>query len=202
MQILLLAPQPFYEDRGTPIAVALVLKVLSERGTRVDVVTYHEGRDVRLEHVTLHRIPRVPFVRGIRPGFSWKKLVCDVFVLLAAVRLVARRRYDLIHAVEEAVFIALLLKCIFRIPYVYDMDSSLAQQLTERAPLLRPARRVLAACERLAVRHAAAVVPVCEALAAVAQRGHARKVVVLPDVSLLDGAVDGFGRATGERRAG
>ena len=84
MRILLLAPQPFYEDRGTPIAVALVLKVLSERGARVDVVTYHEGRDVDLAHVALHRIPRLPFVRGIRPGLSWKKLVCDVFVLLAA----------------------------------------------------------------------------------------------------------------------
>ena len=201
MRILLLAPQPFYEDRGTPIAVALVLKVLSERGTPVDVVTYHEGRDVDLEHVTLHRIPRLPLVHGIRPGFSWKKLVCDVFVLLAALRLAASRRYDLIHAVEEAVFIALLLKWIFRIPYVYDMDSSLAQQLTERLPRLRPAMTILAACERLALRHAAAVVPVCEALAAVAQRGHARKVVLLPDVSLLDGATDELGRPAGDRHA-
>jgi hypothetical protein len=194
MRVLLLAPQPFYEDRGTPIAVGLVLKVLSERGARVDVVAYHEGRDVGLPHVTLHRIPRLPFVRGIRPGFSWKKLVCDAFVLLLAVRLAARRRYDVVHAVEEAVFIALLLKWTFRIPYVYDMDSSLAQQLTERLPALRPARTLLAACERLALRHALAVVPVCEALAAVAERGRARKVVVLPDVSLLDGATDGLAR--------
>ena len=194
MRVLLLAPQPFYEDRGTPIAVALVLKVLSERGTRVDVVTYHEGRDVELEHVTLHRIPRLPFVRGIRPGFSWKKIVCDAFLMLTAMRMAARRRYDLVHAVEEAVFIALLLKWIFRIPYVYDMDSSLAQQLTDGVPLLRRASTVLAACERLALRHATAVVPVCEALAVVAERGHARKVVVLPDVSLLDGATDGFVR--------
>jgi Glycosyl transferase 4-like domain len=192
MRILLLAPQPFYEDRGTPIAVALVLKVLSQRGALVDVVTYHEGRDVDLEHVSLHRIPHVPFVHGIRPGFSWKKLVCDVFMLLVAVRLAARRRYDLIHAVEEAVFIALLLKWLFGIPYVYDMDSSLAQQLTERMPLLRPARPALAACERLALWQATAVVPVCEALALLARRGHARKIVLLPDVSLLDGAVDGL----------
>jgi hypothetical protein len=190
MRILLLAPQPFYEDRGTPIAVGLVLKVLSERGARVDVVTYHEGQDIDLEHVTLHRIPKLPFVRGIRPGFSWKKLVCDVFVLGLALRLAVRRRYDVIHAVEESVFIALLLKWLFRIPYVYDMDSSLAQQLTEKMPVLRPAGQVLAACERLALRQAMAVVPVCEALAATARHGQARKVVLLPDVSLLD--VDGL----------
>jgi hypothetical protein len=89
-----------------------------------------------------------------------------------------------------------------RIPYVYDMDSSLAQQLTERFPLLRPVMTVLAGCERLALRHAIAVVPVCEALAIVAERGHARKVVVLPDVSLLDGATDGLRHIVGGRHAG
>jgi hypothetical protein len=202
MRILLLAPQPFYEDRGTPIAVALVLKVLSERGATVDVVTYHEGRDVALEHVTLHRIPRLPFVRGIRPGFSWKKVVCDAFVLAAAVRLAGRGRYDLVHAVEEAVFVAVLLKWLFGIPYVYDMDSSLAQQLGQRFPVLAPAGWLLDACERLALRHAAAVVPVCEALAARARRGKAAKVVLLPDISLLDEAADPLGSAVGERRAG
>jgi hypothetical protein len=201
MRILLLAPQPFYEDRGTPIAVALVLKVLSERGADVDIVTYHEGRDLDLPHVTLHRIPRLPLVRGIRPGFSCKKLLCDVFVVLTAVRLAARRRYDLVHAVEEAVFVALLLKRLFGLPYVYDMDSSLAQQLTERLPFLRPAIRGFAACERLALREATAVVPVCETLAEVARQGAARKIVVLPDVSLLDEAAEALGCVVGNRRA-
>jgi hypothetical protein len=187
MRILLLAPQPFYEERGTPIAVALVLKVLAERGATVDVVTYHEGRDVALQHVTLHRIP---------------SLVCDAFVLAAAVRLARRERYDLVHAVEEAVFIAVLLKWLFRIPYVYDMDSSLAQQLGQRFRVLAPAGRLLDACERLALRHAAAVVPVCEALAARARRGNAAKIVLLPDISLLDDTADPLGSAVGARRVG
>jgi hypothetical protein len=195
MRVLFLAPQPFYEERGTPIAVALILKVLSERGTRVDVVTYHQGRDVTLAHVTLHRIPRLPFIGRVRPGLSWKKMVCDLFVLATALRLAARERYHVVHAVEEAVFIALLLKWLFRIPYVYDMDSSLAQQVTERLPLLRPALPALAACERLVLRQATVVVPVCEALAAVARRGRAGKIVLLPDVSLLDQATTGLGQA-------
>ena len=37
-RILLVTPQPFYEDRGTPIAVHLLLKVLSDLGYTVDVV--------------------------------------------------------------------------------------------------------------------------------------------------------------------
>jgi hypothetical protein len=189
MRVLLLAPQPFYQERGTPIAVRLVLKVLSERGATVDVVTYHEGRDVRLERVSLHRIPAPPLVRDVRPGLSWKKLVCDAFVFVKAVRLAARRRYDLVHAVEESVFIALALKWLFGLPYVYDMDSLLTQQIADRFPRLAPVARRLAVAERLALRHAIAVVPVCEALAQVARRWHAGKVVLLPDVSLLDDGV-------------
>ena len=38
MKILLLAPHPFYQERGTPIAVNLLLKALSERGDKIDVL--------------------------------------------------------------------------------------------------------------------------------------------------------------------
>jgi hypothetical protein len=190
MRVLVVAPHPFFQERGTPIAVALVLKVLSERGHVVDVVTYHEGRDVRLAMTTLHRIPRLPMVRGIHPGLSWKKVVCDLFVLVRALRLAAGRRYDFVHAVEEAVFIALLLKWLFRIPYVYDMDSLLSRQVADRFPRLARVASLLARCERLALHHATAVVPVCEALEGVARRWTTGKVVRLPDVSLLDDALE------------
>ena len=32
MKVLVLAPHPFYQERGTPIAVNLVLRALSARG--------------------------------------------------------------------------------------------------------------------------------------------------------------------------
>ena len=69
MQVLLLAPHPFYQDRGTPIAVNMVLQALSDRGAHVDLVTYHEGRDIHHERVTVRRIPRLPGIRNLRPGF-------------------------------------------------------------------------------------------------------------------------------------
>jgi hypothetical protein len=185
MNILLLSPQPFYQERGTPIAVNLVLKILGERGDQVDVLTYHEGKEVRHEHVTLHRIFKIPFVRGIRPGFSWKKVVCDFFMFFKAIRLVSAKRYDLVHAVEESVFIALALKYLFKIPYLYDMDSSLAQQMVEKYLFLKPFAAVFILFERLAVKNAKAVSPVCDALAQIVQEYKPAKIVVLPDVSLL-----------------
>lgn len=65
MKILLLTPPPFYQDRGTPIAVDLVLKVLSERGDSIDVLTFHEIRDAAYPQVSIYRIPAWPFFRNI-----------------------------------------------------------------------------------------------------------------------------------------
>jgi hypothetical protein len=126
VKILLLAPHPFYQARGTPIAVRTVLEFLSERGDTVDVLTYAEGSEVSIPNCTVHRIPRVPGLQGIRPGFSVKKVLSDILMVGSCLRLVRRTRYDLIHAVEESAFIAAAMRALTGVPYVYDMDSSLA----------------------------------------------------------------------------
>ena len=190
MRVLFLAPHPFYQDRGTPIAVDLLLRSLSKRGYSIDLVTYHEGKTplaTEYESIEVHRIFSPPFIRNIRPGFSWKKLFCDFFVFLKAFSLVLRKQYDVVHAVEESVFMALVLKFLFGIPYVYDMDSSLSQQLIEKYPLCSFISPFLELFEKIAVRNAEAVVPVCDFLAVVVEKYNPRKVTVLRDVSLLNG---------------
>ena len=141
MKVLFLAPQPFFQERGTPIAVRLALQVLAKRGgDSIDLLTYHEGRDVQIPNVAIHRIPAPRWIRDIPPGFSFKKLFCDCIMLLSALQLVWKNRagqYELVHAVEESVFIAWIIKLLFRIPYIYDMDSSIALQLTEKFPFCR-----------------------------------------------------------------
>lgn len=183
--VLFLAPQPFYQDRGTPIAINLLLQVYSERGERLDVIAYHEGRNVDYANINLMRTPNIPFIRNIRPGFSWKKLVCDTFMFFQAFYLVLTRRYQFIHAVEESVFIALIFKLLFGIPYVYDMDSSLAQQMVEKYPKLAIASKIFGMLEGVAIKHAEAVIPVCDRLAQDIQKYKPRKVMILPDVSLV-----------------
>jgi hypothetical protein len=164
VKILLLAPHPFYQASGTPIAVKLVLEFLSERGHSVDVLTYAEGADVQIPNCTVHRIRRVPGVRNIRAGFSFKKIVCDTLMVLACVGLMRRTRYDLVHAVEESAFIASGMGRLSGVPYVYDMDSSLAEQMVETYPslgLFFPAFRRM---EALAIRRSIGVLTVCAAL--------------------------------------
>lgn len=186
MNVLMLAPHPFYQARGTPIAVDLVLRVLSSRGEVVDVVTFAEGEDIYYPNVKIYRTPPFKFTRNIRPGFSGKKLICDLFVFIKAIQLVRTGRYDLVHAGEEAVFIALFIKKVFGIPYVYDMDSSLVGQLIDKYPSLVFLKAVLEIFEGAAVKNAEAVIPVCRALATEVQRySPGKKVVVIPDISLL-----------------
>ena len=106
VKILVLAPHPFFQARGTPLAVRTVLEFLSGRGHHVDVLTLHEGEDVAIPNCRIFRIPALPGIRNVRPGFSFKKVVCDVLMFVACMRMVRRSRYDLIHAVEESAFIA------------------------------------------------------------------------------------------------
>jgi glycosyltransferase involved in cell wall biosynthesis len=198
VRILLLAPHPFYQARGTPIAVRTVLEFLSERGDTVDVLTYAEGTEVSIRNCTVHRIPRVPGLQGIRPGFSIKKVLSDVLMIGSCLRLVRRNRYDLIHAVEESAFIAAAMRALTGVPYVYDMDSSLAEQLVDAYPPLRFAFPVLRRMEALVIRRSSGVLAVCAALQDVALSHDPGQLVGrVEDTTLLTGpkAVAGNGRS-------
>ncbi len=183
----MLAPQPFFEERGTPIAVRWAAETLAAGGHAVDLLTFHCGADVA--------IPGVRHLRAWGPrrwttlpiSFSLRKLACDVFLAWRAGGLARRGGYDVIHAVEEAVFPALWLRRRARARLVYDMDSSMAEQLQEKWAWLRPAGVLLEWFERRACRGADLVLPVCERLAVKARRlAPGACVTVLADMAMED----------------
>ncbi len=186
MRVLLLAPHPFYQERGTPIAVDLLLRALSERGDEVDLLTFHEGEGRDYPGLRLHRIRPWFRIRDIPPGFSAKKLLCDAHLFWRFLRLLKTQRYDVVHAVEESAFMAWLACPWRRLPFVYDMDSCMTTQLVDKFTFLRPLRGMLDYIESLPMRRAAAVVPVCEALARQVRRYRSDNVVILKDISLLE----------------
>jgi len=186
LRILLLAPHPFFQPRGTPIAERALLQVLTAEGHEVDVLTFPEGEDPDLPNCRVHRISAPAWTRGVRPGFSLKKLACDAFMLGRVLRMARRGRYDVVHAVEESAFMALLAKRIFGVPYVYDMDSGLAQQMVDRFPVLAAVRFLLDGCERLAVRASCGTLAGCRALETQARAWHPGGLIApLEDVSLM-----------------
>ena len=63
LRILMLAPEPFFEPRGTPFSEFHRIKALVEDGHHVDLVTYPIGRDVDLPNLRIIRTWRPPFVQ-------------------------------------------------------------------------------------------------------------------------------------------
>jgi glycosyltransferase involved in cell wall biosynthesis len=187
MKILVVAPQPFYEERGTPIAVRLLVETLSSFGHQVDLLVYHAGMDIAIPGVRLIRAGKPPGVGHVPIGISRQKLICDLWLIAAMLRLIRRNDYDVVHAVEEAVFPAALILAFGRAKLVYDMDSSLSDQLTDKWRPLRPLRGLFELIERSAVRRSATVLAVCEDLAVKVRCWiDSTRVVVLPDVPMGD----------------
>ncbi len=83
MKILVLAPHPFYQNRGTPIAVKMLVETLVASGHQITVLTYPEGEDPKIPSCSLVRLKQLSWVKEVTPGFSWKKLVYDWYLFLA-----------------------------------------------------------------------------------------------------------------------
>lgn len=166
MKALVIAPQPFFTPRGTPFSVYYRTLVTAELGVKIDLLTYGEGADVDIPGVRIIRIPRFPGLGPIPIGPSGLKLFLDVFIVLWTLRLLLRDRYDVVHAHEEAIFFCRFLKPLFGFRLIYDMHSSLPQQLENfRFTTSRFLIGLFRLLEDSSLRAADAVITICPDLA-------------------------------------
>jgi glycosyltransferase involved in cell wall biosynthesis len=162
MKALVVAPQPFFSPRGTPFSVYYRTLVTAQLGVQIDLLTYGQGEDVIIPGVRIIRIPKFGFLGPVRVGPSRLKLFLDVFLMLWTIRLLLTKRYDFVHAHEEAIFWCCFLKPIFRFKLVYDMHSSLPQQLTNfDFTKSKVVIGVFEWLERMCLRNAQAVITIC-----------------------------------------
>jgi glycosyltransferase involved in cell wall biosynthesis len=187
MHILFLAPQPFFEVRGTPLAVLAMVRALTALGHRVDLLTYPKGADVSVPGLVHRRSLALPVGR-VPPGPSLAKVVLDLPFMAEAWWRMATGGYDAVHAVEEAAHLAAPVARLLRLPLVMDIDSSIPDQLRQsgfapRGPLPWAAARL----EDHALRHAAAVITVCRSLTeGVRARAPHARVFQVEDPPLVD----------------
>jgi len=179
MNILMLAPEPFFEPRGTPISVYFRILALGELGHRVTLVTYPLGKNVALKGLKIVRPPNLLGMRRIKIGPSLAKLPLDVLLLLQATLEIAANSYDLVFSHEEAAFLGVWIARIWRKPHVYDMHSSLPQQLENfkftRSPLLVT---LFQRMEHFVLRNSHSVIVICRDLMdMVAGLGYGQKAV-------------------------
>ena len=133
MRILMIAPEPFFEPRGTPFSEFHRIRALTALGHQVDLVTYPFGQDVSMPGLRVIRSLRPPFVKRVKIGPSAAKLPLDALLTLTAFRVGLTGKYDAIHSHEEGGVIGVVLSWLLRLPHLYDMHSSLPQQLTNFA---------------------------------------------------------------------
>jgi len=170
MRILKIVPQAFYSARGTPLSAYHRARELIARGHEVDIITYGVGGDPPNCTARVFRARGPHFKRSIRAGPSRLKIWFDLLLFVSLLAHLTRRRYDVLYAHEEGALLARLAGAIFRIPYIYDMHSSLPLQITDwkfssRASVIAAFRLV----ERMCVRGACAVVAISPAVARAAR---------------------------------
>ena len=198
----MIAPEPFFEPRGTPFSEYHRIRALLELGHTVDLVTYPFGRDVTLPGLRVFRCLRPPFIRDVRIGPSFAKIPLDLAVTLTTVRRAFSERYDVVHSHEEGSFIGVLLAWLLGIPHLYDMHSSLPQQLANfsfsRSRLLTKAFAIM---ERFVIRRSRVVIVICPQLEETVRAIDANVPVVLIENAPGSGDAPVAGSGTGVRDA-
>ena len=170
MRILKIVPQAFYNSRGTPLSAYHRARELIARGHEVDILTYGVGDDPPPFAARVFRSRGPHFKRAIRAGPSRLKIWFDLLLFVNLLTHLSRHRYDVLYAHEEGALLARLAGAIFRIPYIYDMHSSLPLQITDwkfsnRTSVIAAFRWV----EQVSVRGACAVVAISPAVARAAR---------------------------------
>ena len=171
MKILMIAPQPFYSDRGTPMNIKLLCQVLGEAGNSLDLLVFPTGRDIELKNVRIIRLPNIFRVTSIPIGPSRIKLAYDILLIAFTLFLCATKRYDAIHGVEEGGFLAVFLSRLFGKASIFDMDSSISEQLKYSGFITNSwLLKHIHYFEGWAVRHSSVVITVCSSLS---EKAHA-----------------------------
>src|SRR5512133_3200915 len=135
----MLAPTPYFADRGCHVRIYEEARALRREGHDVRIVTYHLGRD--MPDIPTVRIPRIPWYSRLEAGPSLHKLYLDALLFFKAALLIPEFRPDIIHAhLHEGAFIGYFLKKLSGVPLLLDYQGSLTGECLDHG-FFRPASR-------------------------------------------------------------
>lgn len=126
-RIGVIAPTPFFADRGCHVRILGVMKALQDLGNEVVLCTYHLGKDI--PGIETHRSLRVPWYRKTSAGPSVHKFYLDLLLLATCARVFASRPPDAIFAsLHEGGFVGGLYTRFRKIPLIVDIQGSLTDE--------------------------------------------------------------------------
>lgn len=155
-KILFIAPQPYFQWRGSPIRVGFDVQALAENGNMVDLLVLPFGEDRNIEGVRVFRASNLPGVRNVGIGPSFAKACFDVLLLFKAWSLHRKNRYDAVHCVEDAGVIGRLLSAFCGTKFIFEKHSDPSSY--RKGVLKNALMTFYAAVEKGCVRSADAVI--------------------------------------------
>jgi len=137
MKTLVVAPTPFFSNRGTHIRILEEALALEKMGHDITIATYHIGQDIDRQfntHIDVRRIRRWLFwYKKIEAGPDWQKIFLDLMLIRKVFNLARKKHPQIIHGhLHEGVLIGWVVKyCLFwrKIKLVADLHGSLTNEM-------------------------------------------------------------------------
>lgn len=188
MKILMIAPTPFFADRGCHVRIMEQARSLTGRGHEVLICTYPIGRDV--SGLQIRRSPRVPWYKKLSAGPSIHKPYIDLMLTLTTIKTARAWRPDIIHAhLHEGVAIGMWVRRFYKAPLLFDAQGSLTDELKSHGWLKEGSfkHRVIGGIEKRLNNTATAIVVSQSKTAEVFRDSFA---VPLAKISVIEDAVE------------
>ncbi len=135
-RVLMIAPTSFFADYGCHVRILEEARILQSLGHSITIATYRNGRDVA--DVNVQRSLPIPWRRDYEVGSSRHKIAFDLLLGVKTLQLLARNRYDVIHAhLHEGALMGLVLGRMFNLPVVFDFQGSLTEEMIDHRFLQR-----------------------------------------------------------------
>lgn len=163
-KVLFISPQPFFQWRGSPIRVGFDLMALIEQGYKVDFLTLPIGEDKPIEGVRTVRVWNIFFVKDVPIGPSLIKAGFDVLLLFTGLGMAIKNRYDVVHGVEDAGILGVIISAVTRSKLVYEKHSD-PSSYKKKSFVRNVIMKAYAAVERFTAKHADAVIATGSGLA-------------------------------------
>ncbi len=158
MKILVVAPTPFFSDRGTHIRILEESLALEKLGHQVTIATYHVGKDISdkidTTKIDVRRIRRLLFwYHKLEAGPDWQKVLLDIMLIRKVFNLARTQKPDVIHGhLHEGVLIGWIVqKALFwrKIKLVADFHGSLTKEMVSHGYLHGELKRIFSWIEKI-----------------------------------------------------
>jgi len=137
LKILIIAPTPFFADRGTHIRILEEALALERRGHSVSIATYHIGKNISEKvktNIKIYRIPKLLFwYKKLEAGANWQKVILDILLIFKTLQVALAKKPDIIHAhIHEGALIGWIVQKILfwrKIKLAADFHGSLTKEM-------------------------------------------------------------------------